>query len=49
MNYQDYIKTELLILVPFFCFLGIELEKSKLLDKWIPIALGVSVVVLSAI
>ena len=49
MNYQDYIKTELLILVPVLYFLGIGLKKSKLPDKWIPIVLGVSAVVLSAI
>ena len=49
MNYQDYIKTELLILVPVLYFLGIGLKKSKLPDKWIPIVIGVSAVVLSAI
>lgn len=49
MNYQDYIKTELLILVPVLYFLGIGLKKSKLPDKWIPIVIGLSAVVLSAI
>ena len=49
MNYQDYIKTEFLILVPVLYFLGIGLKKSKLPDKWIPIVLGVSAVILSAI
>ena len=49
MNYQDYIKTELLILVPVLYFIGIGLKKSKLPDKWIPIVLGVSAVVLAAI
>ena len=49
MNYQEYIKTELLILVPVLYFLGIGLKKSKLPDKWIPIVLGVSAVVLSAV
>lgn len=49
MNYQNYIKTELLILVPVLYFIGIGLKKSKLPDKWIPFALGVSAVVLSAI
>lgn len=49
MNYQDYIKTELLVLVPVIYFLGIGLKKSKLPDKWIPVVLGVSAVVLSAI
>ena len=49
MNYQDYIKTELLTLVPVLYFIGIGLKKSKLPDKWIPVVLGVSAVVLSAI
>ena len=49
MSYQDYIKTELLILIPVLYFIGIGLKKSKLPDKWIPIVLGVSAVVLSAV
>lgn len=49
MNYQDYIKTELLILVPVLYFLGIGLKKSKLPDKRIPIVLGILAVLLSAI
>lgn len=49
MNYQDYIKTELIILIPVLYFLGIGLKKSKLPDKWIPVTLGVSAVLLSAI
>lgn len=49
MNYQDYIKTELLILIPVLYFIGIGLKKSKLPDKWIPIVLGVFAVVLSAV
>ncbi len=49
MNYQDYIKTELLILVPVLYFLGLGLKKSKMPDKWIPAILGLSAIVLSAI
>lgn len=49
MNYQDYIKTELLILVPVLYFFGIGLKKSKMPDKWIPVILGVSAVVFAAI
>ena len=49
MNYQDYIKTELLILIPVLYFIGIGLKKSRLPDKWIPITLGVSSVALSAV
>ncbi len=48
MNYQDYIKTELIILIPVLYILGIGLKKSKLPDKWIPVTLGVSAVLLSA-
>lgn len=48
-NYQDYIKTELLILVPVLYFIGIVLKKSKMPDKWIPFILGLSAVVLSTI
>lgn len=49
MNYQDDIKTELLILIPVLYFVGIGLKKSRLPDKWIPAVLGVVAVVLSAI
>jgi len=49
MNYQDYIKTELLILVPVLYLVGIGLKKSKIPDKWIPILLGIFAVVLSAV
>ncbi len=49
MNYQDYIKTELLILVPVLYFIGIGLKKSKFPDKWIPIMLGSISVFLAAL
>ena len=49
MNYQDYVKTELLILVPVLYAIGIGLKKSKMSDRWIPIVLGVFAVLLSAV
>lgn len=49
MEYQDYMKTELLILVPVLYFIGIGLKKSKLANKWIPITLGIIGVLLSSI
>lgn len=49
MNYQDYIKTELLILIPILYFIGIGLKKSRMPDKWIPAALGTSAVIMSAV
>ena len=49
MNYQEYIKSELLILIPVLYFIGIGLKKSKLADKWIPLTLGMISVTLSAV
>jgi len=49
MNFQDYIKTELLVLVPVLYVIGIALKKSKMLDKWIPVTLGVIGIILSAV
>lgn len=49
MNYQDYIKTELLILIPVLYFIGIALKKSAIPDKRIPIILGIISILLSAI
>ena len=49
MKYQEYIKTELLILIPVLYFIGIGLKKSKIPNKRIPIVLGISAIALSAI
>ena len=49
MNYQDYIKTELLILIPVLYFIGVGLKKSKMPNKWIPIMLGAISVILAAL
>lgn len=49
MDYQDYMKSELLILVPVLYFIGIGLKKSKLSNKWISVALGLIGILLSAI
>ena len=49
MDYHEYIKSELLILIPVLYFVGIGLKKSKLADKWIPLALGSISITLSAI
>ena len=46
MNYQDYIKTELLVLIPVLYFIGMGLKKSPLPDRWIPVTLGVISIVL---
>lgn len=49
MDYQEYIKSELMVLVPVLYIIGLGLKKSKLPDKWIPLVLGFAGIVLSAI
>ena len=49
MDYQEYIKSELLVLVPVLYIIGLGLKQSKLTDKWIPLALGITSITLSAI
>ena len=49
MNYQDYIKPELLALVPVLYLLGIGLKKSRLPDKFIPLLLGGASLLLCAL
>lgn len=44
-----YIRAELLILIPVLYLIGMGLKKSRLPDRWIPVVLGVSSVVLSAV
>ena len=48
MEYQEYIKSELLVLVPVLYIIGLGLKKSKLKDKWIPLVLGITSIALSA-
>ena len=40
MNYQDFIKPELLILIPVLLFIGAAIKKSNLKDALIPFILG---------
>ncbi len=49
MNYQDYIRSELLALIPVLYLVGIGLKRSSLPDKWIPLVLGAVSVALSAL
>lgn len=41
MNYQEFIKPELLILIPVLYFIGAAIKKSKMRDNLIPFILGV--------
>lgn len=49
MEYGQYIKTELLILVPVLYLFGIGLKKSRVPDRLIPVILGIVSVLLSAL
>lgn len=49
MEFQEYIKPELLVLVPVLYLIGMGLKKSALSDKWIPLVLGIAGVILSAV
>lgn len=48
MEFQQYIRTELLILIPVLYLIGLALKKSPLPDKWIPLVLGLVSVALCA-
>lgn len=40
MNFIEFIKPELLILIPVLYVVGVGIKKSKFLDKFIPLVLG---------
>lgn len=49
MDFQNYIKPELLILVPVLYLIGAGIKQSKIADKHIPWILGVVSVVLAGL
>ena len=49
MNYQEFIKPELLILIPVLYFIGAAIKKSKMRDNLIPFILGVVGILFSGI
>ena len=48
MNFEEFIKPELLVLIPVLYLVGIGLKKSKLPDTSIPLILGIISITLSA-
>ena len=48
MNFEEFIKPELLILIPVLYVVGIGLKKSKLSNTLIPLVLGGIAIILSA-
>lgn len=49
MNYHEFIKPELLVLIPVLYFIGVAIKKSKMQDRFIPLILGAIGVLLSGI
>lgn len=49
MNYQEFIKPELLVLIPVLYFIGMAIKKSAINDTLIPFILGVVGVLMSGI
>ena len=49
MDYQEYIKSDLLVLVPVLYIIGLALKRSRFEDKWIPLMLGIVSIILSAL
>ena len=49
MNFEDYIKPELLVLIPVLYLIGVAIKRSNLNDRWIPIVLGAAGVVLAGL
>lgn len=49
MYYQDFIKPELLILIPVLYFVGVAIKKSKISDTLIPLILGATGILLAGI
>ena len=47
MNFEEFIKPELFILIPVLYVVGLGLKKSKLSDTLIPVILGIISIVLS--
>ena len=48
MNFIEFIKPELLVLIPVLYVVGIGFKKSKLFDRFIPLVLGGISIILSS-
>ena len=49
MDYQQFIRAELLILIPVLYLIGVGIKKSNIRDNLIPVILGVCGILLSAL
>ncbi len=49
MTYQEFIKPELIILIPVIYIIGMALKASRINNAWIPLLLGISSIALSTL
>jgi len=49
MDFQQYIKPELLILIPVLYLIGVAVKKSNLANKFIPLIIGIVSIILCAV
>ena len=49
MNFEDFVKPELLVLIPVLYLSGIAVKKSAIKDKYIPVVLGAVAVILAGL
>ena len=40
MEFMDFIRPELMMIIPVMYFIGMAFKKSKVSDRWIPLMLG---------
>ncbi len=49
MDFQEYIKPELLILIPVLYLIGVAVKKSNLANKFIPFVIGIVSIILCGV
>ncbi len=49
MNFNDYIKPELLVLIPVLSILGAGLKASGLSEKWLPLVIGAAGIIFAGL
>ena len=49
MEFMDFIRPELLSLIPVMYFIGMAFKKSKISDRWIPLILGAISILICAL
>ena len=49
MEFMDFIRPELMSLVPVMYFIGMVFKKSKISDRWIPLILGAISILICAL